>query len=264
VAACGSSGGGSSRSGGGNSAKSPLEVKVAWSSRPSRTTTGRPYATAAGQGQGAGRAVKIDAAASESNTDEQVSKLEAMTSANYDCYAVAPITATNLIQPLVQVGQNKQTIIDLDSPISTKDAGQAGVKPATFIASNHEQAGVLGAQQMSKELGGKASGAQVALVGGIAGDATSAARLKGFTDTAKQSGMQIVQTGNADWDRDKALTLAGDILRAKAQPRRLLRRERHDGARDRPGGPERGQARQGGSSACTAPSRPRRRSRRAS
>jgi ribose transport system substrate-binding protein len=68
---------------------------------------------------------------------------------------------------------------------------------------------------MAKELGAKASGAQVALIGGIAGDTTSNARLKGFKDTAATSGLKIAQTGNADWDREKALTLAGDILRSR-------------------------------------------------
>ena len=158
--------------------------------------------------------VKIDAAASEAATEEQVSKLEAMTSANYDCYAVAPITATNMIQPLVPVAQKDSPVVNLDSPIGSKEASQAGVEPATFIASNHKQAGVLGAEEMAKQLGDKARGAEVALIGGIAGDSTSNARTTGFTETAKQSGMNIVQTGNADWDRDKALTLAGDILRA--------------------------------------------------
>jgi ABC-type sugar transport system substrate-binding protein len=159
--------------------------------------------------------VKVDAAASESGTEEQVSKLEAMTSAQYDCYAVAPITATNLLQPLVPIAQEKGAIVNLDAPIGTKEAEQAGVAPATFIASNHGQAGVLGAEHMAEVLGDKAQGAEIVLVGGIAGDATSNARTKGFQDTAAQSGMKIAQTGNADWDRDKALTLAGDILRAR-------------------------------------------------
>lgn len=214
VAACGSSDDDAKSSG--TSSKSPADVKVGIVLK----TFANDYWTAMRDGVQAkakelGVPVKIDAAASESGTDEQVSKLEAMTSAGYDCYGVAPITATNLIQPLVSVSQDKKTVVDLDSPISAKDADQAGVKSATFIASDHEQAGVLGAEQMAKALGSDAKGAQIALVGGIAGDATSNARIGGFKRTAGRSGMTIAQTGNADWDRDKALTLAGDILRSR-------------------------------------------------
>jgi ABC-type sugar transport system substrate-binding protein len=218
MTACGSDNGGSAGGGGGGASKAtkPSDVTVGVVLK----TFANDYWTAMRDGVQAkakelGVPVKIDAAASESGTDEQVSKLEAMASANYDCYAAAPITATNLIQPLVPLARDGKVIVDLDSPISLSDAKQAGVTPATFIASNHEQAGVLGAQQMAKELGAKASGAQIALIGGIAGDTTSNARLKGFKDTAATSGLKIAQTGNADWDREKALTLAGDILRSR-------------------------------------------------
>jgi ABC-type sugar transport system substrate-binding protein len=213
AAACGSD---NSSGGGGSSSKKPSDVKIGVVLK----TFENEYWTAMRDGVNAkagelGTQVKVDAAATESDTQEQVSKLEAMIGANYDCLAVAPITATNLIQPLVPVAQKKTPIVDLDSPISEKDASSAGVNLTTFIASNHEQAGVLGATQMAKDLGPKASGAEIVLIGGIAGDTTSNARIKGFKDTAGASGMKIVQEGNADWDREKALTLAGDILRSK-------------------------------------------------
>jgi ABC-type sugar transport system substrate-binding protein len=215
VAACGGddNGGGG---GSGDSAKKPSDVKVGVVLK----TFENEYWTAMRDGVDAkakelGTEVKVDAAASESDTQEQVSKLEAMASANYDCYAVAPITATNLIQPLVPLAQKNSPIVNLDSPISQKDASSAGVNIETFIASNHEQAGVLGAETMAKELGDKASGAEIVLIGGIAGDSTSNARIKGFKDTAGESGMKVVQEGNADWDREKALTLASDILRSR-------------------------------------------------
>jgi ABC-type sugar transport system substrate-binding protein len=215
--ACGSdedSGGGGGAAGDG--VRKPSEIRVGVILK----TFANEYWTAMRDGAQAkaeelGVPVEIDAASSEAGTDEQVSKLEAMISADYDCYAVAPITGTNLIQPLVPVSRDGTTIVDLDAPFSTKDVEAAGVELATYISSNHEQAGVLGAEEMAKDLGDKASGAQVALIGGIPGDTASAARLQGFEDTAKASGIEIVQKGNADWDRDKALTLAGDILRAR-------------------------------------------------
>ncbi|HEX2053963.1 MAG TPA: substrate-binding domain-containing protein [Actinomycetota bacterium] len=58
-------------------------------------------------------------------------------------------------------------------------------------------------------------GAEIAMIGGVAGDATSAARLDGFTEGAGE-GLQIVQTAAADWERERALTVSTDILRSRA------------------------------------------------
>jgi ABC-type sugar transport system substrate-binding protein len=57
------------------------------------------------------------------------------------------------------------------------------------------------------------SSGQVALIGGIAGDVTSQARLDGFS-AAVDGQLEIVQTVAADWERQKALTAATDIMRA--------------------------------------------------
>lgn len=50
-------------------------------------------------------------------------------------------------------------------------------------------------------------------VGSIAGDVTSQARLDGFT-AAVQGKLDIVQTVAADWERQKALTAATDLMQA--------------------------------------------------
>lgn len=161
-----------------------------------------------------GVTVKIDAAANETNTQEQVSKLEAMVSAGSTCLAVAPITATNLIQTLVKPSKAGTPIINLDSPIDETQATAAGVKTTTFIASNNKSAGVQAGKQMLEFLGSQKDGAQVAIIGGIAGDATSNARMSGFRLGIEGSGVKVVQFVTADWDRTKALNLATDMLRA--------------------------------------------------
>jgi ABC-type sugar transport system substrate-binding protein len=161
-----------------------------------------------------GVSVSVDAAANETNTQEQVSKLQAMVAAGANCIAAAPITGTNLIQALAKPSKAGTPIVNLDSQIDAAQARAAGLKVATFIASNNKLAGVKAGRQLLSFLGSQAKGAEVAIIGGIAGDANSNARMSGFRLGIKGKGPKVVQFGTADWDRTKALNLATDILRA--------------------------------------------------
>jgi ABC-type sugar transport system substrate-binding protein len=153
--------------------------------------------------------VKIQAAADVGDTAGQVARLEALAGQGFDCFVVNPISQTNLVQPLVPIARGGTPIVNIDSPIGEDAARQAGLEIATYIGTDNVAAGGLGAQEMKKAIG---SGG-VALVGGVSGDATSAARLDGFTPAAAPE-LQIVQTVAADWDREKALTVSTDILRS--------------------------------------------------
>ncbi|HEX2053964.1 MAG TPA: substrate-binding domain-containing protein, partial [Actinomycetota bacterium] len=85
------------------------------------------------------------------------------------------------------------------------EPGRAG--GVTRDAADH---GDLGAEEMQQAT----DGGEIAMIGGVAGDATSAARLDGFTEGAGQN-LQIVQTAAADWERERALTVSTDILRSR-------------------------------------------------
>jgi ribose transport system substrate-binding protein len=56
-------------------------------------------------------------------------------------------------------------------------------------------------------------GSKVALIAGIVGDVGSNARIKGFKQ-AVEGKLEVVVMVSADWDREKALTAATDILAA--------------------------------------------------
>ena len=163
------------------------------------------------QSKSQGTTVSVQAATSITDTTGQADKLNALAGQDYSCYLVNPISGTNLVQSLVQVSRKNKPIVNVDSPVDAKAAQAAGVKLATYVGTNNVNAGQMAGEQMLKELSG---GGQVALVGGIAGDVTSAARLDGFKK-AVTGKLDIVQTVAADWDRQKALTAATDVLRAR-------------------------------------------------
>jgi ABC-type sugar transport system substrate-binding protein len=162
------------------------------------------------QAKADGVAVTVQAATSITDTTGQADKLTAMAGQSFNCFVVNPISGSNLVQGLAQLARKKVPIVNIDSPVDAKAAAAAGVTIATYIGTDNVEAGSKGGEQMLKAIGGSG---KVALIGGIAGDVTSGARLEGFTK-AVQGKATIVQTVAADWERQKALTAATDLMRA--------------------------------------------------
>lgn len=154
--------------------------------------------------------VTIQAANSITDTSGQADKLSGLANQDYKCFIVNPISGTNLVQGIAQIAAKGVPIVNIDSPVDASAAKAANAKIATYIGTDNVEAGTLAGQQMAKLL---PAGGKVALIGGIAGDATSNARLDGFKKGIAAN-IQVVQTVSADWDRQTALTKATDILRA--------------------------------------------------
>ena len=153
--------------------------------------------------------VEVQAASSITDTSGQADRLNAMAQQGYDCYVVNPISGTNLIQGLAQIAAQGTPVVNIDSPVEADAAEKAGLEVSTYIGTDNVEAGKMGGEAMVEALGGSG---KVALIGGISGDVTSAARLDGFTQAAGD--LEIVQTVAADWDRQTAQTRATDILSA--------------------------------------------------
>jgi ABC-type sugar transport system substrate-binding protein len=156
-----------------------------------------------------GADVQIQAAASLTDTSGQASKLEALIGQDMSCYVVNPISQTNLVQPLARVPDNTP-VVNIDSPVGDEAAKQAGLDISTYIGTDNVAAGGMAADTMAGLL---KSGGTVGVIGGISGDATSNARVEGFTSGAKGR-FEATKTVPGDWDRAKALNAAEDLMRA--------------------------------------------------
>lgn len=162
------------------------------------------------QADAQGVSATVQAAANITDTTGQAERLTAMAQQDFDCFVVNPISGTNLVQGLAQVARTDKPVVNIDSPVDADAAKQAGVDLATYIGTDNTAAGRLGGEEMLRRVD---AGGKVALIGGIAGDVTSGARLDGFT-AAVQGKLTVLPTVAADWERQKALTAATDIMRA--------------------------------------------------
>src|ERR1700676_3874992 len=93
--------------------------------------------------------------------------------------------------------------------IPQEEANADGIKIVTRIASNNVEAGQLDAKLV---LNSVPKGSDVAVIEGDPGTTSSMDRVKGFTNAAKEGGLNIVARQPANWNRKKAGELATKML----------------------------------------------------
>jgi ABC-type sugar transport system substrate-binding protein len=152
----------------------------------------------------------FSAAGGLQDTAGQASALESLGAERPRCYVVNPITATNLLEPLSHVAKGRP-VVNVDSPIDPQAAKALGVRVTAYVGTDNLAAGRLAADAMARSVDG---GARVAVIGGIPGDATSEARIRGFTDGA-QGRFAVAHIGAADFDRGRAMLAAEELLRSR-------------------------------------------------
>lgn len=153
--------------------------------------------------------VTIQAAADIGDTTGQADKLTALAGQDFGCFVVNPISGTNLVQSLSQISTAGTPIVNIDNPIDADAATTANIDIATYIGTDNEAAGGKAGDFIAEQV----QSGEVAVIGGIAGDVTSAARIDGFT-AAVDGKLDIIQETAADWKRELALTAATDIIAA--------------------------------------------------
>jgi ribose transport system substrate-binding protein len=157
-----------------------------------------------------GAHLRLAAATDLQDTAGQAAKLESLAADNAACYVVNPINQTNLIQALAHV-PHRATIVNIDSPIGLRQAAAVGVKITSYIGTDNVAAGRLGAKAMAAFVGGHA---KVAVIGGIPDDATSGARIDGFSQAARGH-FDVVATIAADFSYANAMLAAENLLRTE-------------------------------------------------
>jgi ABC-type sugar transport system substrate-binding protein len=152
--------------------------------------------------------VRLRAATGLEDTAGQASKLEGLEAEELDCYVVNPISQSNLVQALSHVPDGSP-IVNIDSPVDPREARALGIDISTYIGTDNLAAGRLAADTMATLV---ERGASIGVIGGISGDATSAARIDGFR-AGSRGRLDPLEPVSADWDQRKAKLAAGALLR---------------------------------------------------
>lgn len=147
--------------------------------------------------------VVVQAARDETDLSGQLSIAETMLSQNFDAFSVSPASSSNLQPFLDKAKARNLPILNVDD---------AKVESRVFVGSDHREMGVLAAQLISKML---PDGADVAQIEGAAGSPAAQQRIDGYkSELAKHPNLKLVASVPGDWDRQKSLDAATNLLRA--------------------------------------------------
>jgi ABC-type sugar transport system, periplasmic component len=155
--------------------------------------------------------VDIFAAQDETDLAGQVKIFEDVLSKDYDGIAVAPLTPVNLIPSVVEANKKGLNVVNIDEKIDMGELKNAGGYVLAFATSDNVAIGEMGAKAIVDALG--AEGGEVAIVEGKAGNASGESRKEGAEKGfASASQIKLVDSQPADWDRQKALDVAANLL----------------------------------------------------
>lgn len=157
-----------------------------------------------------GITVDIFAATSEDDTEGQLKIFENCVSKGYKAIGVAPLSPTNLINGIVQANKKGIYVMNIDEKIDMDTLESAGGSVIAFATTDNEAVGKKAADYIIDKL---ATGGQVAIIEGKAGNASGESRKSGATTAFKANDkIKIVDSQPADWDRQKALDTATNML----------------------------------------------------
>ena len=155
----------------------------------------------------------IYAVDSESDMQGQLQKFEDALGKGYQGIAFAPISPVNLIPTVVKANEKGIIVVNYDEKIDATELNNAGGYLAAFVTTDNEKIGEKAGQLIVDKLG--ASGGEVAIIEGLAGNATSNARKTGVETILKaNTSITIVGSQPGDWDRTKAMDVATNMMQS--------------------------------------------------
>jgi ribose transport system substrate-binding protein len=156
--------------------------------------------------------ITVQSADREIDVERQVQIIENLIQRHVAVLIVTPSGSREIVSVIVKANQAGIPVIIVDTRADAAELKSAGGKIATFIGSDNYEGGRLAGEFMVERMKGKA---HIAVLEGIAGHETGDQRLKGFRAAlAGHTGMQIVASQPANWERDQGFNVFQNILQA--------------------------------------------------
>jgi len=139
----------------------------------------------------------------------QMNKLFNAIGQGYDGIGIAPLSPTSAIEAVVAANKKGIPVVNLDERIAPAELAAAGGYIVGFTNTNNVAVGAKGAQYIidHTETG------KVAIIEGKAGNANSEDRKRGAEKAFLEAGYTIVASQPAEWERDKAIEIAANVLK---------------------------------------------------
>lgn len=152
--------------------------------------------------------VKVDiyAAQSEDDTEGQVRIFENCLNKGYKAIGVAPLSPVNIVSSVVKANEKGIYVMNIDEKIDMDTLKAQGGSVIAFATTDNVKVGAKGAGYIIDQL---SKTGEVAIIEGKAGNASGEDRRNGARAAFEaESGIKVVESQPADWDRQKALDVA--------------------------------------------------------
>jgi len=144
----------------------------------------------------------------ETDISQQVALVEQMVARGVDAIVIAPADSKALIPVLKRAQLAGITVINIDNKLDDAILAASGVRIPFVGPDNREGARVVG-EALAKVL---PPGARVAILEGVPTAFNARQRRLGFEDAMQACGADVVTIQSAQWEMEKANTIAAAIL----------------------------------------------------
>ncbi|MCH8980537.1 substrate-binding domain-containing protein [candidate division KSB1 bacterium] len=162
----------------------------------------------------------VQAAEREVDVEKQMQIIENLIQRKVDAICVSPSGSKEIVPAIVKANKANIPVIIVDTRVDAEALQEAGARIAAFIGSDNVEGGRIAGEYIVKKLGGQG---KVAVLEGIPGHETGDARLKGFHQAVDpESGIEIVVSQTANWERDQGFNVFQNILQSNPEVQALF------------------------------------------
>jgi ribose transport system substrate-binding protein len=160
----------------------------------------------------AGIQLVVQAAEREIDVEKQMQIIENLLQTDVRALIVTPSGSREIASAIVKANRANIPVVVVDTRVDPKAAADNKLDIKSFIGSDNYEGGRVAGEYLAKITGGKA---RVAILEGIPGHETGDSRLRGFRDALQpHTGMTIVASQPANWERDQGFTVFQNMLQA--------------------------------------------------
>jgi len=154
----------------------------------------------------------VQAAEREIDVEKQVQIIENLLQTGIHALCVTPSGSKEIASAIAKANRARIPVIVVDTRVDPQTAKDADLKIHAFVGSDNYEGGKIAGEYLKKATGGRA---RVAILEGIPGHETGDFRQRGFRDAVKgASGIAIVASQPANWERDQGFTVFQNMLQA--------------------------------------------------
>ncbi len=152
------------------------------------------------------------AAERETDVERQYQIIENLIQQKVDAILLAPSGSKELVPAIRKANDAGIPVLLLDTRIDQAAADSIGARVVTYIGSDNFEGGAVAGRALAAKIGGRG---EVAIIEGISGHETADQRRLGFLAGIKNhSGIRVVTSQTANWERARAYTVAENLLQA--------------------------------------------------